>query len=366
MKPTVLSNIRSIAFSAALMLPALLIGQQHGEIRSPKTNSRIAFIQATSNGSPQDIYTMRPDGTDERQLTNLGPNNAAFWENWSADGSQIVFSEYPNSGPGELWLMNGDGSNQHPLLSEGDFANNAPSFSPDGAFVVFTRCKVVNDGDGCAIYRIRVDGTDLTSVTHFQREVSDWEAVYSPDGSTIVFESFSRGGLLGALYLMDADGSNIRLRTPAYLGAVNPHWSPDGERIAFSSHCCNPQNPDVWTIRRDGSDLTRLTGNAITDRDIPIAYYYSGPSWSPDGKAIAFDAFTVSTNLDAVEVIRVDSHDPAACVRRMTPRSSSQRKLNSRQRPQALVQKLRRTMPRAMARVIEENAGWPRWSPEVH
>lgn len=348
------------------MLPALLIGQQHGETRGSKTNSRIAFIQATPNGSPQDMYTMRPDGTDERQLTNLGPNNAAFWENWSADGSQIVFSAYPNAGPGELWLMNGDGSNQHPLLSENDFANNAPSFSPDGAFVVFTRCKVLNDGDGCAIYRIRVDGTDLTPVTHFQREVSDWEPVYSPDGNTIVFESFSRGGLLGTLYLMNPDGSNVRLGTPAYVGAVNPHWSPDGEKIAFSSHCCNPQNPDLWTIRRDGSDLRRLTGNAKTDRDIPIAHYYSGPSWSPDGKAIAFDAFTVSTKMNAVDVIRVDSHGSAACVRRMTPHSSSQQKLNSRQGPQTLVQKLWHTMPRAMARVIEENASWPRWSPELY
>jgi Tol biopolymer transport system component len=77
-----------------------------------KVNSRIAFIQPTPNGSPQDIYTMRPDGTDERQLTNLGPNNIGFGENWSADGKQIVFFEYPNFDIGELWLMNADGGDQ--------------------------------------------------------------------------------------------------------------------------------------------------------------------------------------------------------------------------------------------------------------
>ena len=137
---------RKILGIGTCLLAALLPGCLHragaqDANSSTKLNSRIAFIQATPNGSPQDIYTMRPDGTDERQLTNLGPNSIAFWESWSADGRQIVFSEYPNFDVGELWLMNADGSDQHLLLRESNFRENAPTFSPDGEFVAFTTSK---------------------------------------------------------------------------------------------------------------------------------------------------------------------------------------------------------------------------------
>jgi Tol biopolymer transport system component len=369
---------RKILGIGTCLLAALLPGCLHragAQDANPSTtlNSRIAFIQATPNGSPQDIYTMRPDGTDERQLTHLGPNNRADWENWSADGRQIVFDEYPNFTIANLWLMNADGSDQHLLLHESEYQEFTPSFSPDGEFVVFTRCKVVNDGDGCAIYRIRVDGTDLTPLTHFQREVSDWEAQYSPDGNKIAFISYSRGGLLGALYLMNADGSDVRLRTPAYLGAQDPYWSPDGERLVFSTRCCNPQNGDLWTIRRDGSDLTRLTGNATTDRDIPVVYVNQGPSWSPDGKAIAFDTYTFSSNTPAIYVMSVDTQGPTHALRQATraPSPNQQRlnghpQLNSPQQRPGRMHNLLSAMPQAMAHGIENDAFWPRWSPELH
>ncbi len=55
--------------------------------------SRIAFIQGA------DVYTMRPDGSDVKQLTNLGPNNSAFWAAWSPDAKQLVFAEFPPNVP---------------------------------------------------------------------------------------------------------------------------------------------------------------------------------------------------------------------------------------------------------------------------
>jgi Tol biopolymer transport system component len=321
--------------------------------------SRIAFIQSNAHTPDGDVYTMTPTGTDERQLTNLGPNNSAFWEHWSADGRQIVFSEFPTSNNfnGELWVMNADGSHQHLLLRETAYDEEAPSFSPDGRWVVFTRCRVAQES--CAIYRIRTNGTELTAITHFQKEIGDWEPVYSPDGSKIAFTGFSRGGLLVSIYLMDADGSDIRLLTPPAFTAVNPQWSRDGEKIVFRNHFFNPQNNDIWVIRRDGSGLTRLTGNIHTEYELQ-SYINEGPSFSPDGQAVVFASRNLSTNTLGIFVISADGRSSAQLLRRLAaPRRNPPH-------PAAGPRSGMRMSARQLAREIEHNAAWPRWSPELH
>lgn len=340
------------AFHIMMLGILLVFGVMNMHATFPGMNSRIAFVIGP------DIYTMNPDGSDVRQLTNLGPNNGAFWENWSPDGRQLVFSEYPANSPGQLWIMNADGSHQHLLLSEADYGENAPSFSPDGVWVVFTRCQNVSNGNGCAIYRIRTDGSGLTPVTDFQLALNDWEPVYSPDGMTIAFDSFNRDGFVVAIWLMNADGSDIRRLTPPELECINPHWSPDGEKIAFRTHGYNPQNKDIWVINRDGSGLTRLTGSASSDLDIPVAYYNAAPSWSPHGHFIVFDQYDPKANTDGIFVIDAEGS-----------RRTQLMKFSAAQRPgmTALARTDRSHGQRRHhePREIESNGGWPRWSPEL-
>ena len=76
---------------------------------------------------------------------------------------------------------------------------------------------------------------------------------------------------------MDADGSDQMRLTKTVGFDAFPEWSPDGERIAFTSD--RSALDDIWTMRANGTDLRRLTiGMRIDER----------PDWSPDGSTIAF------------------------------------------------------------------------------
>ena len=302
--------------------------------------SRIAFIQGA------DVYSMKPDGTDVRQLTHVGANTSALWASWSPDAKQLVFAEFPPSGPSQLWLMKADGSKQRQIFTD-SLDDSFPSFSPNGSHIAFTRCKT--DFSQCAISRIRTDGTGMTAITEFQLGLFDIAPVYSPDGETIAFGGFNRGGVLGAIYLMEADGTEVRRLTPTEIGAQQPFWSPDGENIAFQSHCCNPQNNEIWTINRNGNELTRLTGTPASDLDIPVAHYNQQPSWSPRGNAIVFGQYLPSSNSSSIFVTNADGSEcnqvrvlPASPVRMETS--------DSKKRRQAL-------------RQIEKGGSDPRWSP---
>jgi Tol biopolymer transport system component len=130
-------------------------------------------------------------------------------------------------------------------------------------------------------------------------ELSDFNPVYSPDGSTIAFDS-SREGILGATYLMNPDGSNIREVTPPETGAFSVDWSPDGRSLAFSDHCCNPPLASILTIQADGKNLRRLTNNGGTFNDLR-------PSWAPEGNAIVFYRHNIVDDTFGIWVIDTDA-----------------------------------------------------------
>ncbi|HVM15854.1 MAG TPA: hypothetical protein VM287_16190 [Egibacteraceae bacterium] len=215
--------------------------------------TKIAFESFRDDGS--EVYVMNADGTGVTRLTFNGPPEDRG-TNWSADGSQIVFhsTRFP-AGEGhssfEVFIMNADGSDQT-RLTENNWQDSLPDISPDGR-IVFNSFR---DGDH-EIYDMNIDGSDQRRLTFSPGE--DAHPIYSPDGSKIVFHSRRTGPL--NIFVMDADGSNVQQIThnTGSTHAYFPVWSPDGTKIAYTGLVGGVNN--VYVMDADGSNVVQVTNS---------------------------------------------------------------------------------------------------------
>lgn len=134
----------------------------------------------------------------------------------------------------------------------------------------------ISDRDGnYEIYTINVDGSDITRLTNTSKD--EFEPAWSPNGDKILFSSLRTGG--PSIYTMNTDGTNvIQLTSDTYFDAWGS-WSPDGQKIVFGSYQ-HDDSGEIYIMNSDGSNQTRLTFHPEGD---------CCPRWSPDGEQIAFE-----------------------------------------------------------------------------
>jgi Tol biopolymer transport system component len=101
---------------------------------------------------------------------------------------------------------------------------------------------------------IGVVGGSLTSITDFDLGISNYSPKHSPVGESLAVIGGGRGGIICAIYLASPNESTLRQITPSPLSARQAEWSPDERRLAFSSHCSNPQNEEIWVIEQTEMD----------------------------------------------------------------------------------------------------------------
>jgi Tol biopolymer transport system component len=252
------------------------------EASTAKLNGRIAFT-STRNGF-RDIFLMDPDGSNQRQLTFGSVNPAdgfrrtATWSPmWSPDGTKIAFMANLEYKTYNLYIMNADGTRIRKITDANGIDVSNIAWSPDGTKLAFDHACGTTGDSLCPIdiYTVNVDGTGLAKLTTNSpnNHVEDVEPAWSPDGTRIAFSDI-RSGDFTSIYVMNPDGNNrMRLTNGSY--DHSPSWSPDGTKVAFR------RLYDVYVMNADGTNPTPVTAGEQVSAD--------GIAWSPDGARILFN-----------------------------------------------------------------------------
>lgn len=302
--------------------PILVAGDPERQESSPSFSpdgQRLAFHEEDADGG---LFIIGATGESLRRLTDAG-----FHPAWSPDGRSIVYcteaiaERGPSGrmGTSALWVVDVDAGRPR-KIDDGDAVQ--PAWSPSGARIAF------GGSVGRDLYTVPAAGGVRVPVV--QDAALDWSPAWAPDGRWLYFASDRggttnlwrvavnefTGGALGApepvtvgaqaaadLPSLSKDGTKLlfrsrlttvnpvaapfdpqaeRLGAPTPLlernGVLSPKAvSPDGEWLALGNF--GEQREDIFIVRKDGSDLRRLTDDGARDR---------APQWSPDGRELAF------------------------------------------------------------------------------
>jgi TolB protein len=270
------------------------------------------FDDAQTHGA---IFTINPDGSGEKQITDPPAGYVDDQPDWSADGKRIAFERCSEEKGCKAFTVAANGGRPRKVAVRCRLKPvcdvESPSWMPDGRIVVgVAQGRVRVHGDMDQIQRFSVELIDLKRRT--QRTIikrTGWHGdthtpAASPDGRRIVYQRWNswrskpRSG--EALYVVRVDGSHNHRVTPWALGAGDhPGFSPDGSQILFRSYDHDDsRQSDFWTVHPDGSGLAQLT-------HVKPGTLVRSASYSPNGKWIVHATDGVDGNAD-IFVMRAD------------------------------------------------------------
>ena len=233
-------------------------------------------------------WTACADLTNAKQLTSV-PGRTSGWPVWSPDGSRIAIDTNRNDPStndavdvNDVYTMNADGSDLR-KLTDSKGVSGDPAYSPNGKLIALEADRggghpmqgiyVVNARDGSGIRRVTTVPV-AASVDHAPR--------FSPDGKRLVFTR-DVDDSTAALFVVDLDGSNLVRITPDTMKPGDAVWSPDGTQIVFEADTAEFPRGGAWLVGPDGTGLRSLARQSAVPG---VTDGFADPVWSPDGTVI--------------------------------------------------------------------------------
>jgi Tol biopolymer transport system component len=316
-----------------------------------RTGSEVIMVSSagTDPGPPPQVYTVRPDGSDLRALTEDPALKGSL--SWSPEGDLLAFTAYDvRREREELFVMAPDGSDRRLVCAgcTGSFfvlpedavciegcplpgaSPHALEWSPDGRWIsaphtqardlalidaASGRVEVVPLAGAVTGTSWSPDGARLAVTVDARRggglfvvDVDDGSArpllsatpygssppAWSPEGDVIAFPRSERvdGDLHAQLDLVPVDGSPITtvLGPDDLFEIYDLEWSPDGERLGVLYHPVEPPTAGLLTVDRDGLTIRTLAlCESGEDADGLCSTNGGNIAWSADGRTIAFE-----------------------------------------------------------------------------
>ena len=203
------------------------------------------------------------------QLTDQsGPE---YYPSLSPDGKSVVYASYA-SGNWDIYFQRAGGKNPVNLTKDSEADDTQPAFSPDGELIAFR-----SEREGGGIFVMGATGESVKRLSDFGNNPA-----WSPDGKEIAcadegpVDPGHRNNPNSRVWAVNVATGERRQVTKE--DAIQPNWSPRGNRIAYGGRR-NATQRDIWTIPSGGGEPIEVTNDPAMD---------GSPVWSPDGKYLYF------------------------------------------------------------------------------
>jgi len=234
--------------------------------------SHIYFVSSRSGRNVKEIWSMDPDGSNQKQITRY--NSISIEPAVSPDGTRIAFTSFAKGNPG-IFVFSVETGRPLPFYNQIASLNETPNFTPDGKHIVYASTAAHGDAQ---LYIANLDGTDFKRIS-FRRAIEVEPKVNPKTGNEILFVS---GPGPQQIYKMDMSGGGVEMASPGGGEASNPAWHPDGQIMAFSwtrGFATGAFNVFIMDIAsRQYNQLTHDEGRN------------ENPTWAPDGRHLVFQS----------------------------------------------------------------------------